>query len=157
MVPQRAWVYIVERCSPSEISRAALTVIYNGTFYASAGNEDHKRWSVKSLILTRLTLNCLSKVILMLGMQLCSIMAAIAYTPTASEAASLISFMLVSRIPWKWRFLLRFTGNSMAPESSGSFHLRSPFLGKEPQTPIECWWFERINYKTIWIIKDYGL
>ena len=41
IVPQRACVYIVERCSPSEMSRAALTVIYN---------QEHKRWCDKDLI-----------------------------------------------------------------------------------------------------------
>ena len=84
--------------------------------FISAHNEDHERWSDKTMIMcwwSELTLNCLSKVILMLGMQLCSIMAANAYTPTASEAASLISFMFVSRIPWKWRFWLQFAWNWM--------------------------------------------
>ena len=51
--------------------------------------------------LAELTLNCLSKVILTLGMQLCSIMAAIAYMAMASEDAKRISFMFVSRIPWE--------------------------------------------------------
>ena len=33
MVPQRAWVYMVERCSPSEMFLAALKVIYDGTIH----------------------------------------------------------------------------------------------------------------------------
>ena len=92
---------MVERCSPSEMSLAALTVIYHGAFDVLLMKTI--QYDVKELrfgmMLTQLTLNCLSKVILMLGMQLCSIMAAMAYTPTASEAANRISFMLVSRIP----------------------------------------------------------
>ena len=113
MVPQRAWVYMVERCSPSEMSLAALTVIYHGAF--DVWLMKTIQYDVKELrfgmMLTQLTLNCLSKVILMLGMQLCSIMAAMAYTPTASEAANRISFMLVSRIPWKRWFWALFVWN----------------------------------------------
>ena len=148
MVPQRAWVYMVERCSPSEMSLAALTVIYHGAFdfwLMKTIQYDVKELRLRfGMMLTLLTLNCLSKVILMLGMQLCSIMAANAYTPTASEAANLISFMFVSRIPWKWRFWLQFAWNWMEPESSGLFHLRSQFLDREPQTP-KGWCFKFLN------------